>query len=196
MPLSLSVSQAAPNTLDTPLLVVALGADPSLPDSLGALDASLGGTIGRAVSRRDFRGGRDETLHLAGAANGPKRVLLLGLGKPTERTGAIRRAGAIAARQGAKMGVGDLAFYAGSLSAPEVEAGTEELRRRFAVRATDPDLARLLLDEATCEWLTGRSGRGFHYEIVHDRVLAYGWRRYLGGRGPLRAAVGLAESLS
>ena len=83
-----------------------------------------------------------------------------------------------------------------SLSAPEVEAGTEELRQRFAIRATDPDLARRLLDEATCEWLTGRSGRGFHYEIVHDRVLAYGWRRYLGGRGPLRAALGLAESLS
>jgi len=34
------------------------------------------------------------------------------------------------------------------------------------------------------------------YEIVHDRVLAYGWRRYLGGRGPLRAALGLAQSLS
>jgi hypothetical protein len=28
------------------------------------------------------------------------------------------------------------------------------------------------------------------------RVLAYGWRRYLGGRGPLRAATGLAAVLT
>jgi hypothetical protein len=82
-----------------------------------------------------------------------------------------------------------------SLSAPEVEAGTDELRERYSIRATDPELAERLLDAGVCEWLTGRPGRGFHYEIVHDRVLAYGWRRYLGGRGPLRAALGLAQSL-
>jgi hypothetical protein len=34
------------------------------------------------------------------------------------------------------------------------------------------------------------------YEIVHDRVLAYGWRRWLGGTGPLRAALGLAAQLT
>lgn len=28
-----------------------------------------------------------------------------------------------------------------------------------------------------------------------DRVLAYGWRRYLGGNGPLTAALGLAAQL-
>jgi hypothetical protein len=77
-----------------------------------------------------------------------------------------------------------------------VEAGTDELRERYSIRATDPELAERLLDVGVCEWLTGRPGRGFHYEIVHDRVLAYGWRRYLGGRGPLRAALGLAQSLS
>jgi hypothetical protein len=80
-------------------------------------------------------------------------------------------------------------------AAPEVDAGTSELRRRFTVRATSEALAQQLLDDRACEWLTG-PGRGFHYEIVHDRVLAYGWRRYLGGRGPLRAARGLVTHLS
>jgi hypothetical protein len=74
---------------------------------------------------------------------------------------------------------------------PEVEGGTDELRRRFRVRASSGELAAQMLDERVCAWLTG-PGRGFHYEIVHDRVLAYGWRRWLGGTGPLRAALGLA----
>jgi hypothetical protein len=81
------------------------------------------------------------------------------------------------------------------LSAPEIEVGTGELLRRFSVRATSHRVAEQLLDDRACEWLTGR-GRGFHYEIVHNRVLAYGWRRYLGGGGPLRAAKGLAAHLA
>jgi hypothetical protein len=79
------------------------------------------------------------------------------------------------------------------LVAPELEAGTRELHRRFTVRGTSPELGALL-DDHVCAWLTG-PGRGFHYEIVHDRVLAYGWRRYLGGNGPLKAAIGLAVQL-
>jgi hypothetical protein len=79
--------------------------------------------------------------------------------------------------------------------APEVEGGTEELRRRFRVRSSSGELAERLLDQRVCEWLTGPGG-GFHYEIVHDRVLAYGWRRWLGGTGPLRAALGLAAELT
>jgi hypothetical protein len=47
-----------------------------------------------------------------------------------------------------------------------------------------------------CAWLTARPGRRFHYEIVHDRVLPYGWRRWLGAKGPLRAALGLATRLT
>ena len=80
-------------------------------------------------------------------------------------------------------------------SAPEVEVGTKELRDKFRVRSASAALAQQLLDERVCEWLTG-PGRGFHYEIVHDRVLAYGWRRWLGGDGPRQAALGLAAQLS
>ena len=79
--------------------------------------------------------------------------------------------------------------------APEVEAGTDELRRKYRVRSPSAPLAQQVLDEKVCEWLTG-PGRGFHYEIVHDRVIAYGWRRWLGGDGPRKAALGLAEQLS
>jgi hypothetical protein len=52
-----------------------------------------------------------------------------------------------------------------------------------------------ILDDQVSAWLTG-PGRGFDDEIVHDRVLTYGWRRWLGGRAPLRAALGLATQLT
>ncbi len=122
MTISLSAGPADLQTLDAPLLVVALAGDAALDRALQALDGSLSGALGRSLERRDFRGGRDETLHLAGSASGPARVLLVGMGKPSQRAGALRRAGAIAARQAAKMGVGTMAFYAGSLDAAEAEA--------------------------------------------------------------------------
>lgn len=78
---------------------------------------------------------------------------------------------------------------------PEVEGGTDELRSKFRVRSSSGQVANEVLDERVCAWLAG-PGRGFHFEIVHDRVLAYGWRRWLGGSGPLRAALGLANELA
>jgi leucyl aminopeptidase len=122
MTLSLSAGSADLGALDIPLLVIALASGAGLDASLTPLDRTLGGALARTFERRDFRGGRDETLHLSGAATGPRRVLLLGLGKPAERAGALRRAGAIAARQGGRMGVGSLAFHAGPLDATETEA--------------------------------------------------------------------------
>jgi hypothetical protein len=80
------------------------------------------------------------------------------------------------------------------LNAPEIAAGTSDLQRRFSVRATSPRVAEQILDDRACEWLAG-PGHRFHYEVVHNRVLAYSWRRYLGGGGPLRAAKGLAARL-
>jgi leucyl aminopeptidase len=122
MTLSLSTGPADVGALDAPLLVVALPTGATLDATLAPLDRTLGGALARTLERRDFRAGRDETLHLAGAASGPQRVLLLGLGKPADRAGALRRAGAIAARQAGRMGVGELAFHAGALDATETEA--------------------------------------------------------------------------
>jgi len=122
--MTLSLTTAAPDLggLDTPLLVVALAAAPTLTADLGAVDAATSGALARALSRRDFRGGRDETLHLSGGERGPQRVLLIGMGPAADRVASLRRAGAIAGRQGNRLGVGRLAFYAGELTAEETEA--------------------------------------------------------------------------
>jgi leucyl aminopeptidase len=122
MTLMLTVAAPTLAALETPLLVVALPSGPSLTDELRPVDAVTGGAVGRALTRRDFRGGRDETLHLSGGERGVLRVLLLGMGTVADRAGSLRRAGAIAGRQANKLGVGRLAFYAGALTDAEVEA--------------------------------------------------------------------------
>jgi leucyl aminopeptidase len=121
MPISLSVRKADLHSLDTPLLVLALGSDPKADGDLAKLDKALDGSLTRTFQRRDFRGARDETLHLVGLAKGPARILLVGIGAPTDRPGAVKRAAAIAGRQGNRMGVETLAFRA-----PETDAVTVE----------------------------------------------------------------------
>jgi leucyl aminopeptidase len=118
------LNTATPNfaSLDSPLLVVALATNPTLTDDLKPIDSVTGGALGRALGRRDFRGGRDETLHLAGGERGVQRLLFVGMGPATDRLSALRRAGAIAGRQANKLGVGRLAFFAGAMTADEVEA--------------------------------------------------------------------------
>jgi leucyl aminopeptidase len=120
--LTLRTASADFASLDTPLLVVALGTNPSVTAELKPIDSVTGGALGRALTRRDFRGGRDETLHLAGGEKGVQRVLFVGMGAATDRVTALRRAGAIAGRQANKLGVGRVSFFGGALSADEVEA--------------------------------------------------------------------------
>jgi leucyl aminopeptidase len=122
MTLSLNVGAPDLGSIDTPLLVIALATSPALDGELRPVDTVTGGAFGRALARRDFRGGRDETLHLAGGERGVQRVLLVGMGTAPDRPGALRRAAAIAARQAARMGVGRLAFYAGAMNESDVEA--------------------------------------------------------------------------
>jgi leucyl aminopeptidase len=124
--MTLSLNVAAPNfgALDTPLLVVALPSPPTVGEALAAADAAVGGAISRVVARRDFRGSRDETLHLAGGDKGIQRVLLVGMGSGADRAGALRRAGAIAGRQATRLGVGKVAFFAGPLTDAEAEAAS------------------------------------------------------------------------
>jgi leucyl aminopeptidase len=121
MTLALSVRRAPLAALDTPLLAIGLGPDGVLSPEVGTLDEQLGGAIRRSVTRRDFRGGRDETLHLSGAVQGPQRIFLVGLGKGTDRVAALRRAAALAARQGHRTGVARMAFYASDLDARSIE---------------------------------------------------------------------------
>jgi leucyl aminopeptidase len=119
MPFSLTARRAPLASLDVPLLVVALPKDPRLDAPLTSLDETLGGALRRTLERRDFRGQRDEVLHLVGGATGPQRVLLVGMGNAEGGAGALRRAARVAARQARQLGVPALAWYSGS-DAPEL----------------------------------------------------------------------------
>ena len=97
-----------------PVLAVALGSqivDGKVPSSLLPLDSQLQGAISRILESGDFRGERDEYAAIY-PAKGPKRVLLIGLGKPADITRtSLRRAAAIAARKTAGLGIEQLAFH-------------------------------------------------------------------------------------
>jgi leucyl aminopeptidase len=119
--LTLSVRRVDLAALDTPLLVLGLPPGATITPVLAPVDAALGGALARTLERRDFRGGRDEVLHLAGGTKGPVRVLLVGLGKGPDRGPALRRAASLAARRAHGMGVGTLVWYAGAATPPELE---------------------------------------------------------------------------
>ena len=121
MSLKLSLVRAELGKLDTPLLAIPLSSKPTLGDDLKPLDAALGGALGRVLERRDFRGARDEVLHLAGGASGPQRVLLVGMGAATDRAMALRRAASLAARRAHGMGTGAMTFHVAESSAAAVE---------------------------------------------------------------------------
>jgi leucyl aminopeptidase len=92
MALELAVRAADPSAVKTPLLALLLPAGNALPTGLKKLDAAMNGVLSRALKRGDFRGGRDETLHMQGTEGGAERVLLVGLGKPNSLALGLRRA--------------------------------------------------------------------------------------------------------
>ena len=121
MPLTFSLAATAPASLETPLLAVVLPSEPTLTDELTTLDGLLHGALMRTLARRDFRGGRDESLLLVGGEQGVQRVLLVGRGTaPLSRIGA-RRAAAVAARQAGKLGTGSLHLWLPGGDAESVE---------------------------------------------------------------------------
>ncbi|MFN8572520.1 MAG: leucyl aminopeptidase [Gemmatimonadaceae bacterium] len=121
MTLKIGVRAASSATAQSPLLAI-LVAGRDFPSGLREVDEALGGAIARSFSRGDFRGGRDESLHLSGDATGPARVLLVGMGAPKQRTLAYRRAATLAARQAHRMGVGKMSIWSAATSAADVEA--------------------------------------------------------------------------
>jgi leucyl aminopeptidase len=121
VPPEIQLNNAAVASFDAPLLAIALADNPNT-SAVTDLDAALGGSLKRAIDGRDFRGARDETLQFSGLESGPRRILLVGMGKVEDRAGSLRRAAAIAARQARKLGSTHVAFHAGALTAPEIEA--------------------------------------------------------------------------
>ena len=124
--LNVQLSAANPAETGTSLLAIALMENPSLA-GIAAIDTASSGALARTFEMKDFRGTRDETLHLTGVAKGPRRLLLVGMGTVTDKLASLKRAGALAARQGQKLGVGELVFYAGQINAEETEAVTAGL---------------------------------------------------------------------
>lgn len=121
MSLDFTLSHAAPAALETPLLAVILPQEVAMEPWLQPLDAAMQGALGRTLTRRDFRGGRDETLLLVGGDTGLQRLLLVGRGAgPMTRT-SMRRAAAVAARQAGRLGTGVLAVCAPDLTPEGVE---------------------------------------------------------------------------
>jgi leucyl aminopeptidase len=110
----LSVRDARLKSLDVPLLVLALAKGSELDDQARSLDEALDGALSRMLSAREFRGGRDESMHVVGGAKGPRRILLVGMGSVTDRPGAIRRAAMIAARFARRTGARQMAWYHGT----------------------------------------------------------------------------------
>lgn len=123
--LNVTLSTAQPQSIDTPLLFLALPSGATLPPPLEQLDRALSGAISSALAEGAFRGARDEMLFVSGAAGGPRRVALIGLGSAPPSTGAVRRAAALAARNAAtKLGSGAMAFFMDDLTPQHIEAAT------------------------------------------------------------------------
>ncbi|HYU54183.1 MAG TPA: leucyl aminopeptidase [Gemmatimonadaceae bacterium] len=123
---SVSINSANPAEVGTALLVVALPENPVV-GGLRDLDAIVQGALTRSIEMKDFRGSRDETLHLSGVAKGPRRLLLIGMGAVTDRRASLRRAATLAGRNAHRLGVGDMAWYSEQITPEEIEAITAGL---------------------------------------------------------------------
>ena len=121
--LSVSINSANPAELGTALLVVALIENPTL-SGIAGLDTASQGALTRLIDARDFRGTRDETMHLTGFAKGPRRLLLIGMGNVTDRRASFKRAATLAARNAHRLGVGEMVWYSGQITPEETESIT------------------------------------------------------------------------
>ena len=124
--LTVSINSVNPAEVGSAMLVVALVENPTLAGIAG-LDSATQGALSRMIEMKDFRGSRDETLHLTGVPKGPRRILLVGMGPVTDRRASFRRAATLAARNAQRLGVGEMAWYSGQIAPEEIEAITAGL---------------------------------------------------------------------
>jgi leucyl aminopeptidase len=115
MSLTLDVRSSDVAGASAPCLALLLPASREMPAALRKLDRFLGGVLSRTIHRGDFRGARDETLHLTGNEARLQRILLVGMGTPADASAALRRAATLAARQAQRLGVGTMAVWAARL---------------------------------------------------------------------------------
>ena len=150
MPLTYSVSSADAATQDVGVLAVLCPKSATLPDVLQGLDALLAGAVTRAMARGAFTGKRDEVLHLGGAASGPERILLIGMGDVISVAGAVKRAAQLAGRRANGLNVASLGvLHAGALDATIVEQlviGTAMGTWEYRELKTAPTEPRTIID--------------------------------------------------
>lgn len=120
MSIAFDVRAGDPARAATPLLIVALPSEPAMPRALAALDKRYDGALSRAIRRKDFQGGKDETLLLFAPGAGPERVLLVGTGSGDAVKG-LTRAATLAGRKANGLGVGSAVFWAADLSGAALE---------------------------------------------------------------------------
>jgi len=121
--LAVSINSASPAEVGTALLIIALPENPTI-SGIAGLDSAAQGALSRTLEMKDFRGSRDEMLHLTGFAKGPRRLLLIGMGAVTDRRASLRRAATLAARNAHRLGVGELVWYSGQITPEETESIT------------------------------------------------------------------------
>lgn len=99
-------------THETELLAVAVSQDVAAPEGdVAILDEAVGGAIARAFVTGDMRGRSADEVMLYGGESGPKRVLLLGVGKPEKVTAeGVRRMAGRAVRAAERMGLESLSI--------------------------------------------------------------------------------------
>ena len=121
--LNVIINSVNPAEVGTALLVIALPENPTI-SGIAALDTASQGALSRLIEMKDFRGTRDETLHLTGFPKGPRRLLLVGMGLVTDRRAAFKRAATLAARNAHRLGVGEMVWYSGQITPEETESIT------------------------------------------------------------------------
>jgi leucyl aminopeptidase len=173
--LKISAGSSDLGALRTPALAILLEQGATAPD-LVALESGLAASVRRVLGSRDFRSARDETIHLLGVERGIERVLLVGMGKVTDRPSSLKRAAAITARKATQLGFGRLSIYAGALDAADAEAialgaiaGAWELKEYQSPVPEDERRAPLL--EAT---ILGNDARAVESGIANGRAIGEG----------------------
>jgi leucyl aminopeptidase len=122
MPVSFSITQADAGTLGAGVLAVLCPKSGIMPEALATLDGITSGAIGRAFSSGAFAGKRDDVLHLLGGATGPGRILLVGIGEPTNLPNALRRGAQLAGRRSNALNTDSMALFApAAASATDIE---------------------------------------------------------------------------
>ena len=108
---------------ETELLAVAVTRGATASDGqLGRLDAALGGAVGRVLDTGDMQGRAGDEVVLYGGPSGPRRVLLLGVGKAEEVTPEIvRRLGGRAVRAAERLRLQQVAILLDGLDGVAAE---------------------------------------------------------------------------